>query len=490
MDPDGESIGLLRRSILAFFKRVEATVAERPVQMRDLQYPASDTSAIRGSEVGKLLWCSSEGRNLIRVGRNLALNDRNSVMSDARPQGLYNLFASLHASGILSQQPFGDYLETALPGIVDLLASPRIEVTVVTVLHGLDFELDEALEVESGILLTAFDSQPFVVAMMDQLGVDSIQVPNLPRAVVLTKTSASTDEFGLATAPLAAAYARTLAMKVQDALFFCTGAMPVAGSSIWAETDIWLGKRPFGFAPPEVLSPSGSDIFREAPIASCSLDRHNVASLADFMRDRDSVFGDDANEWIQALGRLPEALRLMSVASRLFDPRARVLLATSALESVLLGDRTENSSRLGPRAAHLVGRSIEERRRLRRSVQAQYDLRSAIAHGDSLDIRALHILAGDDPPVLSFDPESSALEAASRRCLETGRRAIYAAMNRILEGQLTDVGRWSQESMILKLEALAGGQDDPDWTASIPPCASDMLVSVRAASGPQIPSAG
>lgn len=365
-----------------------------------IRFPYVEAGSLRGSELGRALWDSEPGLDLLA-----ALFEYEEVrtlhdIGGVNPYGeIHGRVATLFSQAAAAGDPFEFMCGRASALVAELRANPQV--VVAWLVRGLKPPADG---VNLGRLEIRAPSREEIAALWSEAsGKEFVSAPDDVEAVLLARASANRAELPYGPTVLAHGWGEILLRRLGTAIWMVTGVQPVPVAK-WA----W-----------EEAALPATQVHRELSSSEVmgrhigAVDAIDVDALVGVLtRTGDSPWLDETLGFdFETAYALRSAELLIDSAQTVADG-ALVALAAFALADGLLSAEQERRGDEGAviaRTANLLGQDVHARRRLRRSLKALYALRSAVAHGRRPEWADVLRFLGRDPGLVETMSEWDAM---------------------------------------------------------------------------------
>ncbi|MDK1046430.1 MAG: hypothetical protein QGM45_12205 [Anaerolineales bacterium] len=335
-----------------------------------VHYPTGPESTLVGSSMGRAVWDSQEGKQLVSLLLSDAALRKWFGGREIRLAELRAILASVIRSWAASNQSESDYAGLHAANVLQALTRKEWSCWAIGVGYG--------VTVKNRVDLPgSYAIDPDVVrALANVVANDALTEVHLMRmnkgfgCLFLYGASASRDMFGPYAASTAMAWGRVAFERLKKSVWLASSIFPVVGD--FFVTDV----SPYPVVPVRHFPAP----VQSYPTTVKALDERELDLLGttilrlDFMQERASALDRETELQLRL------ALSHVDAVFQLADSLLAALLIYVALEAILLYEE-DDDSRLGPRVAWLIGIGVEDRKSLSRLVTAYREVRGDLAHG-------------------------------------------------------------------------------------------------------------
>jgi len=447
----------LERCLRDFLDLVDSQPADKAIVGAHLRYPSA-SGTLAGSALGRQLWDSPEGSALIScLLEDERLREWFAPPPEHRLNELHFRVASLvdrwrkedsspNTTAILARE----FAET--------LREPDVVATAVQVFFGLTADSLVVLPYDFRIAPATQEQLGALLSMAGGREVDVLRIPARSAVAAMVHVRIPRLQFGATAGITAVALPTAMFEGLRLVLWLATGIFCGKGDYYVSE------ESRFPIADFERHTASVGEMFSGGlsnPTARIDVPLVNEVML----RHEGGVKGRVDVQLPDDIGRpLWTASTFLDAALRSLDTLFVLFLCYSALEGMMLLE-DDNDSRLGPRVARLIGRDVQERRNIRRTIEVWRRLRGSAAHGRRGDFPDLARFLGREREIDANSPELSDLdarqweEAARIRALELARRTYLGMLYPLVRVEAETVTEGMTRSSVLQLLESAERND-------------------------------
>lgn len=366
-----------KSSLLEFLELVEALDQPKWRIAEHLRFPASQSSTLSGSDLGRELWDQTAAQQLIDTlleDENIGtwFGPDNEWPPESRLHELRAQLASFVHAWNAHQAPPGEIAAEWGDSLLRALRTRETYCSRARVLYGV--QVTKSIEILPGLTIEPA-SQDVLIETLAKFGAsarEALRIPRRSAVLVRAVVRGSRDDYRWDAATWAFAWTVTMVENVRWDIWLATGVLPRLGDEFVTEPS------EFPVFPPERYPAS----YRESH--AFALDKEDAlidaALLLEIHKRTDVLRGEPESFPEEAVAPLWVANTFMNPAIDSADSLMTVLLAYAGCEG-LLREKEEDDSRFGPRLALPIGRDTAEQRRLRKVAARWMELRGFAAHG-------------------------------------------------------------------------------------------------------------